>query len=261
MAGEDSYELVTGRDIPAGRGWATEIRKRLKGCHAIVVDLSNYNKDVLFEAGLGAGYGLPMIPIVDVRVDHIATLPSWLRLVQVGQYASTEGKLSLLSDIVEAARDRRRSGLVWPRPRKASSRRVVAIGVMTSDQISLLERSAAEAELQLAVKVLSESYEIEADIGEILELATTGGLVMLYFSGSTVDWLLNFVLGFILARPGTGGSQRAINCVGPDDNILGEWVAGAALDVRAVRRRGPAEGRLKSDLSSFVRSRTAEAGR
>jgi hypothetical protein len=55
------------REIPAsGRMVSALVRAEISSCTAVVVDLTSYNENVLFEVGLALGLGVPILPLRDV---------------------------------------------------------------------------------------------------------------------------------------------------------------------------------------------------
>ena len=259
VEGEDSYSVVTGKGVQPGRQWAAEIRKRLKSTKSTVVDLSNCNKDVLFEAGLAAGMARPIIPVIEDKSIHLDGLPKWLKRIQVAEYRTNDGFISIVDSAVEAARDRRRAGIIWPQPERMSTSRVAFVGVLSQLDIAQNKAASQEAELQPAILTFQDDVQLDADLAEFLKVASSAGLMIAVFGGAQFDWFLNFLLGYLVSAPGANPVRKML-CLGQGTGQPGiDRVAAAALRAPGVEYRNADEFELSRELRKYATGRAAEA--
>ena len=201
----------------------------------------------------------PIIPVIEDKSIHLDGLPKWLKRIQVAEYRTNDGFISIVDSAVEAARDRRRAGIIWPQPERMSTSRVAFVGVLSQLDIAQNKAASQEAELQPAILTFQDDVQLDADLAEFLKVASSAGLMIAVFGGAQFDWFLNFLLGYLVSAPGANPVRKML-CLGQGTGQPGiDRVAAAALRAPGVEYRNADEFELSRELRKYATGRAAEA--
>lgn len=194
--------VVDGR-VREGEEWAPVIRDRIKRTKLLVGDVTGLRNDVMFELGFGHGLRKSFIPVVESQ-QHKGRIPAWLRIKQIGSFATENELISVASSVVAHISDR---GIAKPkRVRDPVPGLAIWLRSLPWCEDAYNEFEATCGREGLTCQQLLDGMSPETWVDQ----APRASLLIAVLDHTEMDALVHFICGAVVAHPTAGYASKSL---------------------------------------------------